>query len=123
MSTNLAGLKNPLPTVGEQKIKTSSLQMEIDQTLESQGMVTVVEAKNGFHSDFAVYQIYNPFLYFVALKEEENLPIKKINCCYLLREKIDGESVIRMYLYTFSEAHDMASITLEKCAEYRLINK
>lgn len=109
--------------VGKEEISTSGLQMEIDQTLERKGVVTLIEAKNGFPADFAIYQIYTPFLHFALLKKEKNLPIREINCCYLLRKKRGGNSVLRMYLYTFSDEGDMTSLQLKQCAEYRLIKQ
>ncbi len=109
--------------VGKQKIKTTNLQMEIDQTFEHNGVVTVVEGKNGFLGDFAVYQIYIPFVYFSDLKKEEGLEMKQINCCYLLRDNVENESVLRLYLYSFKKPGDMTSIQLLKAAEYKLVNK
>lgn len=109
--------------VGSERIDTSNLQMEIDQTFEYRGVVTVIESKNGFAGDFAIYQIYAPFVYFNELKNEENLEVEEINCCYLLRGKTNGKSVLRLYLYHFEDPKDMTSIKLIRNAEYGLIQK
>ena len=109
---------------GEQ-ITATNLQMELDMTCEYQGRVTVFEGKNGFPTDFAVYQLFHPYLYFTSLKEdkENSLPIREIDCCYLLREQQeDDTTVIRVYLYQFGEK-DPSSIALKRCAEYKLIER
>lgn len=109
--------------VGEERIETSRLQMEIDQTFEREGVVTIIESKNGFGKDFAVYQVFTPFVYFRELKEKQGLAAKEINACYLLRGRIGGRSVLRLYLYSFEDVEDMTSIRLIRNAEYRLIQK
>lgn len=109
--------------VGDTKIETKSLQMEIDLTTEYNGVITVFEAKNDFPPDFAIYQIYHPFLYYYHLKNSEKLDILEINCCYLLRKVEDKNSIIRLYNYTFDKPLDMISIKLLKCAQYNLIKR
>lgn len=109
--------------IGREQISTTQLQMEIDLTTEYRGVVTVFEGKNKFPKNFAVYQLYHPFLYFHNLNKNKEIKIKKINCCYLLRGHQGGESIIRLYLYTFKDANDMATIQLEKCDQYRLIKR
>ena len=89
-------------------------------TVEENGVVTVFEAKNGFPKDFAVSQIYLPFLYYMKHKED-GLAISDINACYLLREKNNTGSTIRLYKYTFDDPYDMSSISLIKNAEYRIV--
>ena len=110
-------------SIGNENINTSNLQMEIDLTTEYNGMVTVFEGKNNFPEDFAVYQLYFPFLYYYNLKKDNKLDIKQINCCYLLRKKEKGKSFIRIYQYLFENPLDMASIKLVKNAQYNLIKR
>jgi len=105
------------------KIKAQKLQIEIDQTLELNGDVTIIEGKNGFPTDFAVYQIFFPFLYYEQLKEKNDLDIKRINCCYLLRKKINNNSIIRIYNYTFDNPKDITSIKILKSKQYNLVKK
>ncbi len=109
--------------IGDEKIQASGLQMEIDLTTEYNGVVTVFEGKNNFPENFAVYQLYFPFLYYHKLKTENKLAINDINCCYLLRKKEGEQSVIRIYQYTFENPNDMASIRLIKNAQYNLIKR
>ena len=109
--------------IGKEKINAFNLQMEIDLTTEYNGVITVFEGKNNFPENFAVYQLYFPFLYYHNLKETNKLEVKNINCCYLLRKKIDEKSIIRIYQYTFSNPVDMTSIKLIKNAQYNLIKR
>jgi len=91
--------------------------------MESNGLVTIFEGKNKFPENFAVYQLYHPYLYYHTLKENNQLPIKNISTCYLLRHRINGNSVLRVFNYTFSNPQDMTSIQLLKNAEYTLIQE
>lgn len=104
-------------------VSLTDTEMEIDQTFEREGVVTVIESKNGFGKDFAVYQIFVPFVFFTELRKERDLAMKEVNACYLLRERTDGRSVLRLYLYSFEDVEDMTSIRLIRNAEYRLIQK
>jgi hypothetical protein len=108
--------------INKQKIITKNLQMEIDLTAEYNGEVTVFEGKNNFPSNFALYQIYFPYLYYYNLKKNNKLDIKDINCCYLLRKIEDNKSILKIYQYSFTDPNDMASIKLLKKRQYNLIN-
>ena len=100
---------------GTQRIDAEKLQVELDATFEHNGRVTVIEAKNGFHDNFAVYQIFLPFLDY----QSKNIPgVKKVECCYLLQDK--PRNIIRLYLYSFTDPEDIGSIQLIKKSEYLL---
>ncbi len=109
--------------IGNEYIRTTNLQMEIDLTIENHGIVTIFEGKNNFPNDFAIYQIYFPFLYYTKLKIENQLEIKEINCCYALRKTQADRTEIRLYLYTFEDYKKMDSIKLIKKAQYNLIKR
>ena len=111
--------------IGKQKIETQKLQMEIDLTMERNGVVTIFEGKNNFPKDFAVYQLFNPYVYYQRIKQENQLKIKEINCCYLLRKKKrkSKDSTIRIYKYSFSKENDLTSIKSLKAKQYNLISK
>ncbi len=109
--------------VGKEKIVTNNLQMELDLITEYNGIVTIFEGKNNFPNDFAIYQLYFPFLYYYNLKLKNELPIKEINVCYLLRKKEQGKSKIRIYLYTFENPKNMSSIRLIKNSQYNLVKR
>ena len=109
--------------LGNEKIIANKLQMEMDLITEYQGIVTVFEGKNKFSDNFAVPQLYHPFRYFHQLNENKKISINEINCCYLLRKTLGGDSVIRLYLYNFTNPNKMSSIRLKKCGQYRLMKR
>jgi len=109
--------------VGKQEIIAKNLQMEIDLTMELLRTITIFEGKNGFPEDFAVYQLFNPFKYYSVLKKENKLDIKMITCCYILRKRDKGTSILRLYNYTFEDENNMSSIKLLKNAQYNLIKR
>ena len=110
--------------IGEEEIHATKLQMEIDLVTEYLGVVTVFEGKNNFPDNFAVYQLFHPCLYFHDLIKSGKIKVDDINCCYLLRDRnVDGESIIRLYLYTFEDPMKMESIRLIKCSQYKLIKR
>lgn len=94
-------------------ISTNKLQIEIDLTLEYNGNICIFEAKNGDPKDFNVYQIFNPFKYYI---EKHLIDASSIKCCYLLRK----DNSIKLYLYTFKNDFELSSISLVRNAEYRL---
>lgn len=110
-------------TAGDFDVQATKVQIEIDLTMENQGVVTVIEGKNGFPADFAIYQLFHPYLYFRAIKENNQLPIQEITCCYILRKRTKQSSVLRLYNYTFDDPHQISSIRLLKKAEYNLIKR
>ncbi|MEN6393289.1 MAG: hypothetical protein ABFD53_05735 [Anaerolineaceae bacterium] len=109
--------------IGDQDVETNNVQMEIDLTLEYQDIVTIVEGKNGFPLDFAVYQLFHPFKYYSKIKNQEHIDIKQITCCYVLREKSRDGSILRLYNYTFNDENRNDSITLLKKAQYLLCKR
>lgn len=109
--------------VGKEKIEAFNLQMEIDLTMELHGVVTIFEGKNGFPKDFAVYQLFHPFKYYSLLKKEKKLEVEMITCCYVLRKIDEGNSILRLYNYTFENEDDMGSIKLLKNTQYNLMKR
>lgn len=109
--------------VGNEDLNLQKIQMEIDLTMEMNGVVTVFEGKNGFPKDFVVYQLFHPFLYYTQLKIENKLDINNITCCYILRLKKDDGSILRLYNYSFDNPDEMSSIKLLKCAQYNLVKR
>ncbi len=103
--------------IGSDEISVTRVQVEIDFTTEYLGDITVFEAKNGFRQDFNVFQLFNPFRYY--LRAVEDKPVSSIQCCYLLRQ---GEQ-LRLYLYSFDDIRSPGSIKLERNAEYTLVER
>ncbi|NQS99063.1 MAG: hypothetical protein HQ591_11460 [candidate division Zixibacteria bacterium] len=106
--------------IGSIRINAEKVQMEIDLTMEYFSNVTIFEAKNGIPLDFAVYQLFNPNYYYNRIKRKGELNIREISCCYILREKRNNISMIRIYLYKFEDPNQMKSIKLINCAQYNL---
>ena len=96
-----------------QKIEAKNQQIEIDLTLECNGVIGIFEAKNGEPKDFNIYQIYHPFLYYY----NSGLNFKKIICVYLVRK----DSSLKLWAYTFSEPLRLDSIKFLKSCEYILV--
>ena len=102
--------------VHSDRIEATKLQMEMDATFEHRGVITVLEGKNGFPDNFAVYQLFHPFLDYQKVSG-----VQQVQCCYLLKEKNDEQSYsVRLYLYTFSDNNDIGSIELIKKSQYDL---
>ena len=102
-----------------------NLQIEIDLTMEYKNVVTVFEGKNTKNSltwleNFNIYQLYNPFRYYYNLKKEKKLDIEKITASYLVRQKKEDGSFLRLYNYSFENPFDITSIKLIKKREYHL---
>lgn len=97
----------------QQEIITENQQIEIDLTLEYNGVIGVFEAKNGTPKDFNICQIYHPFLYY----HNSDLDFKQIVCVYLVRNK----DSLKLWAYTFQEPLYLDSIKFLKSCEYQLI--
>lgn len=96
-----------------EKIEAKNQQIEIDLTLEFNGVIGIFEAKNGEPKDFNVYQIYHPFLYYFNSK----LAFKKIICVYLVRKNEN----LKLWAYTFKVPLRLDSIIFLKSCEYVLV--
>ncbi len=102
-----------------------NIQIEIDLTIEHEGIVNVFEAKNGDIDNFNVTQIYYPFLYYYNAKLNNNFKdkIKTINCVYLLKYKENNNTVLKLYKYTFDNPEEITSIKLLDSKKYILIKE
>ena len=94
--------------VGEETINAEKLQVELDATLNITEKLQF-RSKNGSPDDFSVHQLFHPFLVYHNMDIDG---IKKIECCYLVRDK--SKSIVSLYLYSFSDIKDMQSIRLIK---------
>lgn len=106
-------------------VHLKNIQIEIDLTIEFQGIVGVFEAKNGKPDSFSVYQLYHPFLYFYNANSDETVhgQIKQIYGVYLVREKSADGDILNLWKYTFSRPKDITSIQFVKSASYKLIKE
>lgn len=104
--------------IGSDKVEGKRVQIEIDFTAEYLGTITVFEAKKGKPDDFNVFQLFNPFRYYLQQMQESG-QVKAVECCYLLHYK----KSLRLYLYSFEESHNPGSIKLQRSAEYMLMER
>ena len=105
--------------VGRDAIDASSVQIEIDLTLEHFGEITVFEAKNGEPADFNIFQLFNPYRYYLRQRYLGGIQLTAIQCCYLLRQR----NRLRLYLYSFPDPRKPSSIQFERNAEYTLVER
>lgn len=107
-------------------VSVEKMQIEIDLTLEFEGIVSIFEAKNGKPDNFSIYQLYHPFLYYYTANEQEDVrgKIKEIFCVYMARQrnKKSGD-VLRFWQYTFEDPLDITSIKLVKSVAYQLVHQ
>jgi len=96
-----------------------NIQIEVDLTIEFEGIVAVFEGKNGYPDNFSIYQIYHPFLYYHNASKTDELKdkIKGIVAVYVVRQM----NIIKCYLYTFDEPLELTSIRLLKSTQYNLV--
>ncbi len=104
-------------------IKLDSIQIEIDLTIEFQGTIGVFEGKNGKPDNFAIYQIYHPFLYYFSANEDSSISgrIKKIICVYVVKTIEKKNLKLKLWAYTFHEPKDITSIKFLKSYCYHLV--
>gem|GEM_PF-5493625 len=107
-------------TVGRTRLIAENQQLETDLVLEYQGTVTILEAKNRFLSNFAVYQLFHPIKHYHQRAKAKGIQVPHLNACYVLKQARRKDTRIRMYLYEFSDLDRIDSIRLVRKAEYRL---
>lgn len=107
------------------ELKAEKIQIEIDLTIEFKGKVGVFEAKNGAPKNFSVYQLYHPFLYYYNANKEQKLngSINEILGVYIVRSKIKGVDVLKLWSYTFDNPYDITSIKFVESKAYKLITE
>ena len=105
--------------IGSDEINATGVRVKLDFAAERLGTITVFAASNGEPPDFNVFQLFNPYRYYLKLGADRDIQTDTINGCYLLQH----ENRLRLYLYTFVDAHDPGSIQLLRNAEYTLVQR
>ncbi|OFY67031.1 MAG: hypothetical protein A3H98_09050 [Bacteroidetes bacterium RIFCSPLOWO2_02_FULL_36_8] len=110
---------------GNEKITCNKVQIEIDLTIEFQGIIGIFEGKNGKPISFNTIQLYHPFLYYYNANKTVELQgkIKEIFCVYVVREKSKTYDTIKLWAYTFENPLDITTIKFIKSSAYNLINQ
>ncbi|MDD9802184.1 MAG: hypothetical protein OXU53_06490 [Deltaproteobacteria bacterium] len=106
-------------TFNETPIQATNLQIEMDMACEYDNCVTIFKGKSVPTPDFPVHQLFHPWLYFTTLRENGEIESKGLGCCYLMHFTQGEALVVRLYMYEFGKKNP-ASISLKRCAEYRL---
>lgn len=81
------------------RIEAKNQQIEVDLTIEYNGIIGLFEAKNGNPTNFNVYQLFYPYLYYAL----SDLEYKQIKCVYLVRTKRNNTSEITLWEYEFKD--------------------
>jgi hypothetical protein len=104
------------------QIELKNIQIEIDLTIEFQGTIGIFEAKNGSPSNFAIYQLDHPFLYYYNANQISEIKgkIKNIYGVYVVRNTEHGITNLKIWAYTFENPLDITSIKFVKSACYQL---
>ncbi len=99
-----------------------NIQIEIDLTIEFRGTIGVFEGKNGKPDNFAIYQIYHPFLYYHKANQLSGIggKIKEIFGVYVVKTIENGVTNLKIWAYTFENPLDITSIKFVKSVCYQL---
>jgi len=105
-------------------IELENIQIEIDLTIEFKGTIGVFEGKNGKPDNFAVYQIYHPFLYYYKANFDSSISgrIKKVICVYVVKTFENKNLKLKLWSYSFEDPNDITSIKFIKSICYNLID-
>jgi len=105
------------------QVHLERIQIEIDLTIEMNGIIGVFEGKNGSPDNFAIYQIYHPFLYYYNANQFSGIQgkIKNIYGIYVVKTVENKSTFINLWKYTFDNPYDITSIKFIKSSSYQLI--
>lgn len=93
-----------------QRIQVNNAQCEIDGGFENAHSVVILEAKNVFHEDFHVRQLYYPYRLWQA---KVSKPVRLVFSVY-------SNQIFRLFEYRFRSLEDYSSIELVKAKKYSL---
>ena len=101
--------------VGQQKIKVSSVQTEVDAGYEGGNQIVLVEAKNFSATNVIIRQLYYP-----CRQWQEHTKKKVVT---LFFDKAHGEDVYSIWQFEFKNKDDYNSIKLVKSGKFRIKEK
>lgn len=99
--------------VGNQTIKTQSVQTEVDAGYEGRDKIVLIEAKNSSTSNTIIRQLFYPYKQWKAHTQKE---------VFLLFFEKRGD-VFNIWQYGFEDENDYNSIKLMKSDRYRIIGQ
>lgn len=101
--------------VGNQEIKTSSIQTEVDAGYEGRKQVVLVEAKNSGVTNTIIRQLYFPF------RQWQEHTTKKVSTLFFDKEhRPNGRNydIYSIWQYIFNDVYDYNSIKLERSSKF-----
>lgn len=101
--------------VGNQVIKTSSIQTEVDAGYEGRNQVVLVEAKNSGVSNTIIRQLYFPY------RQWQLHTTKKVSTLFFDKEHRPSDrnyDIYSIWKYVFNDVNDYNSIELERSAKF-----
>src|SRR3989338_2137584 len=101
--------------VGEQLIKVSSVQTEVDAGYEGKNKVVLIEAKNFITTNVIIRQLYYPF------RQWQEHTKKKVVTLFF--DKDYGEDVYSIWQFEFKDPKNYNSIKLVKSGKFRIKEK
>ena len=101
--------------VGEQLIKVSSVQTEVDAGYEGEKQVVLIEAKNGNAANVIIRQLYYPF------RQWQEHTSKKVVTLFF--DKASSDNVYSIWKFEFSDPKNYNSIRLVKSGKFRIVDK
>jgi hypothetical protein len=101
--------------VGNQLIKVSSVQTEVDAGYEGKNQIVLVEAKNFSATNVIIRQLYYPF------RQWQKHTKKKVVTLFF--DKIRGEDVYSIWQFEFIDVKNYNSIRLVKAGKFRIGEK
>lgn len=112
--------------IGDQTIRVTGLQIEMDFIVEKGNEISLVEAKcspGGLPEDFAVVQVYLPYRRLLNILARGSRDIDIRNLFLVQYVKRDGRTAIRVYEYTFGDPQNMGSLRFVNNAEFILMER
>lgn len=99
--------------VGEQLIKVSSVQTEVDAGYEGKNQIVLIEAKNFNATNVIIRQLYYPF------RQWQERTEKKVVTLFFDKER--GGDVYCIWQFEFSDYRNYNSIKLVKSGKFRIV--
>lgn len=98
--------------VGNQRIKVSSVQTEVDAGYEGKNKIVLVEAKNSKTENTIIRQLYYPF------RQWQSFTKKKVSTLFF--EKDHKENAYSIWEFRFKKIEDYNSIELVRSGKFKI---
>lgn len=99
--------------VGDQLIKTKSVQTEVDAGYEGEKRIVLIEAKNSATKNVIIRQLYYPF------RQWQNHTQKKVTTLFF--EKNKAENIYSLWEFEFKDEKNYNSIKLMRSGKFKIV--